>query len=141
MQRTFRILIAVDGSDLANKAVDEVTSLAWGRDTEIVLFHAFQTASDYFYGAETEIATVYESRRQELVSTLQQMSEKLGERGLNVTSRVETAPHAGDAICDHAVKIQADIVVVGSHGYTGLKKFLLGSVSQYVLRHVVFRMD
>ena len=51
---------------------------------------------------------------------------------------VRTAMEEGDArfvIVDHAVQWKADLIMLGSHGKTDLERLLLGSVSEYVLRH------
>src|SRR5688500_3251773 len=51
---------------------------------------------------------------------------------------VETVTRRGDAraaIVDEAREWNADLVVVGSHGYTGIRRLLLGSVAQYVVSH------
>jgi nucleotide-binding universal stress UspA family protein len=61
-------------------------------------------------------------------------SEKLKKRKL----KVETAIREGDArsaIVDEARKWSADLIVMGSHGYTGLKRLLLGSVASFVVSH------
>jgi len=42
---------------------------------------------------------------------------------------------AKSKIIDHAAKWHADLIVLGSHGYTGMERFLLGSVSDAVARH------
>ena len=60
--------------------------------------------------------------------------EKLRASGL----RVETAVSDGDprsAIVDAAREWGADLIIVGSHGYTGVKRWLLGSVAQSVVSH------
>ncbi len=41
---------------------------------------------------------------------------------------------AGEAISDYATKVSADLVIVGSHGRTGLRRILLGSVAERVVR-------
>ena len=51
---------------------------------------------------------------------------------------VETAVREGDprsVIVDQAEEWSADLIVMGSHGYTGLKRLLLGSVAQHVVSH------
>ena len=62
------------------------------------------------------------------------VAETLQAAGLNV----ETAVREGDprsVIVDQAEEWSADLIVMGSQGYTGLKRLLLGSVAQHVVSH------
>ena len=43
--------------------------------------------------------------------------------------------HPGEEIVDYAKSVSADLIVVPSHGYHGLKRFFLGSVAEQVIRH------
>lgn len=62
------------------------------------------------------------------------VAETLRAAGLEV----ETAVREGDprsVIADQAEEWSADLIVMGSHGYAGLKRLLLGSVAQHVVSH------
>jgi nucleotide-binding universal stress UspA family protein len=64
----------------------------------------------------------------------QKTSETLKRKGL----KVESAVREGDArfeIVEEARKWSADLIVLGSHGYTGIKRLLLGSVASSVVSH------
>src|ERR1019366_9142858 len=61
-------------------------------------------------------------------------TEKLRSAGFKVTSSVEEGD-ARDAILNHSETWRADLIMVGSHGRTGLDRFLMGSVSEAVARH------
>jgi universal stress protein A len=54
--------------------------------------------------------------------------------GVTVTTRMEEG-HPWPTICDVAKETQSDLVVIASHGYTGLKRMLLGSTAEQVVRH------
>ncbi|MEW6736880.1 MAG: universal stress protein [Acidobacteriota bacterium] len=72
-----------------------------------------------------------EKRAEELANNV---AESLKSSGLNVEIAVRDGdPHS--IIVDEATEWAADLIVVGSHGYTGLKRLLLGSVSQFVVSH------
>lgn len=51
-----------------------------------------------------------------------------------VTTAIEVGQE-GDAIVDYAIQHSADLIVIPSHGHTGIKRVLLGSVAERVLRH------
>jgi nucleotide-binding universal stress UspA family protein len=54
--------------------------------------------------------------------------------GLEINTRIISGP-AGEAILDEAERWGADLIVLGSHGYNGWQRFLLGSVSHAVATH------
>lgn len=43
--------------------------------------------------------------------------------------------HAAEEIVDHAADVSADLIVIPSHGFHGVKRFVLGSVAEQVIRH------
>ena len=51
------------------------------------------------------------------------------------THAIESARNAESAICEFADSMDADLIVVGSHGHTGLVHLLLGSTAEQVVRH------
>jgi len=64
----------------------------------------------------------------------EQAAGRLRERGLKVETTVRDG-EPGAAIVEEAREWGADLVVVGSHGHTGLLRMMAGSVSQYVVDH------
>ena len=67
-------------------------------------------------------------------NSVAQTAEILGKAGFKVDSRVvENEVRTG--ILDAAHEWRADLIVLGSHGQKGLRKFLLGSVAEFVARH------
>lgn len=71
-------------------------------------------------------------RRAEAASLLTETARRTGLSGAE-TLLLEGAP--GPAICDMAVEIGADVIVMGSRGHGGLRRAVLGSVSDHVVRH------
>lgn len=64
--------------------------------------------------------------------------EGLGEQHLGATSfeaRVEISDHTGEAILRRAAEIGADAIAIGTHGRTGLRRLIFGSVAEEVVRH------
>lgn len=79
-----------------------------------------------------------ELARKELTSQAEQVVKNTAEKLRKTGLVVETEVSNGDPrsiIVDQAEEWSADLVVVGSHGYTGLKRLLLGSVAQSVVSH------
>ncbi|HEV8488145.1 MAG TPA: universal stress protein [Blastocatellia bacterium] len=135
-----KLLLAVDGSTFSDAAVEQIASRPWPEGTEVdVLSVAEQPA--YPMG---EAAALPSSYYEEMEKIGQQQSraavdkavERLrsGASSLRVTANV-VAGHPVQEIVDRAEQWDADLLVVGSHGYRGFKRLLLGSVSQAVASH------
>lgn len=56
-------------------------------------------------------------------------------RDVRVELHVVEAPEAAEAICDVAERVAADLVVIGSHGHSGIRRALVGSTAEEVLGH------
>lgn len=72
--------------------------------------------------------------RQHAVDVSKAATKKLGRKGLKDESAVRDG-HLRAAIVDEARKWRADLIVLGSHGRTGITRLLLGSVAQSVVSH------
>ena len=133
-----RILLAVDGSEHSAAAAEEVASRPWPPGTEVRVLSAVERvvppATEVWYDAGGSL----DKARREMEKRAEQLSAGVAERLRTSGLTAETAVRDGDprsVIVDEAEEWDADLVVVGSHGYTGLKRLLLGSVAQSVVGH------
>ncbi len=55
-------------------------------------------------------------------------------KGLKVETTLERG-HPGEQVCRRAGELGADLIVTSTHGRTGLKRVLLGSMAEYIVRH------
>ena len=78
-------------------------------------------------------ASLFQAVKQSADALVKSASGKVGKAGLQATAEVLEG-HPRIAVADHAKKWGADLVLVGSHGTSGLVRFLLGSVAQAALR-------
>jgi nucleotide-binding universal stress UspA family protein len=79
-----------------------------------------------------------ERAREELMRHAEAHAASVAGSFKGVGLSAEAVAREGDpreVIVDHAKEWRADLIVVGSHGYTGLKRFLLGSVARSVVSH------
>ncbi len=138
-----RILLAVDSSAFSEAAADAVIRQFAPSDHEVRVFHALdwerQLPASYLFmqgplGARDALALRDQMQRaaEEYVN---RMAEKLRAAGFAVCTEVRQEDEARTAILDAAEKWPADLIVVGSRGRSGLDRFLLGSVSEGVVRH------
>jgi nucleotide-binding universal stress UspA family protein len=133
-----KIVLAVDGSQYSADAAEAVATRPWPPGTVVRVLSAVEDvtppATELWYDAGGSL----ERARQEMTTRAERLTAGIAEtlRASGLTA--ETAVSYGDArsvIVDEAKEWGADLVVVGSHGYTGLKRLLLGSVAQSVVGH------
>ncbi len=134
-----RILLAVDRSPYSEEAVGSIAARPWPQDTLVRVLHVIQVYAalppvvDFVSGVAAPSEMEGQSRKdaEDLVSSI---AKRLRAAGL----QAETAVVQGDpraAILDDAASWSADLIVLGSHGYTGITRLLLGSVAQSVVAH------
>lgn len=134
-----KVLLAIDGSSYSTAAMELVASRPWPPGTIVRVLMAVEPIMQPpdmlsgLVGFET-----LELARKELTSQAEQLVNNVAEKLRKTGLMVETEVSNGDPrsiIVDQAEEWSADLVVVGSHGYTGLKRLLLGSVAQSVVSH------
>jgi nucleotide-binding universal stress UspA family protein len=132
-----RILLAVDGSAPSQDATDEVAARAWPAPTTARVISVVRPyvppAAEFVPGALTP-QDVFQQQEKDAQQIAASAAERLTQSGLSV----DTAVRQGDpqaVIVDEAAEWGADLIVVGSHGHTGLTRLLLGSVAQAVVAH------
>lgn len=128
-----RILVPLDGSALAEQILPYVTSLAKDPQAVITLLRvAGHPVTSYRVEALSVNATRSDDSYAHCEQYLQGIAAPLQQSGLNVETRVLEGPIA-EVIIDHAAEMQADLVVMSTHGRTGIGRWLLGSVADRVV--------
>lgn len=122
------ILVPYDGSECAERAFNAALDLAKFTNSDIRLLTCVEPASTSDVGMGQEF--VDDSEKKERARALDNM-EKLVERGkkegVKVEKDVEKAISTPKKIADLSGSSNVDVIVMGSHGRTGLNKFIFGS--------------
>jgi acetoin utilization protein AcuB len=127
---TMRMLVAVDLSPASDAVVDYAVRLAAQTGARLTVFHAY-TAADV---AEAQQRGVYADQFVEsLRSDIAYLLERAGADARQVTIAIAMGPPV-EAILRAAADARADLIVVGTHGRSGLDRLLIGSVAEGVLR-------
>lgn len=131
-----RILVAVDFSEESRSALACAAEMAARFDASLTLVHVVEP---HFGPPDTDVpALTGEASDAEEYAEAKLELSALGEQMLGPCRVVETVVRAGLAffeITEAAKALGADLIVVGTHGYTGIKRALLGSTAERVVRH------
>jgi nucleotide-binding universal stress UspA family protein len=132
-----RILVPLDGSRLAERALEPAATLARYYGAELLLVRVPEMTR-IFVAAEFGYGVLYpsqalEAAREEAADYLRSVQAGSAVAGVRARSEVAEGDVAG-AIVDLAGREGADLIVMSSHGYSGLARWLLGSVAERVLR-------
>jgi len=130
-----RILIPIDFSDTSMAAAEYGCELAARLGASVTLLNVFSAGivamPDAVYSpTEAELDAMSHAAR----AHLQSLAAKLERERLSIEC-VALEGLASDAICAFAAREHADLIVMGTHGRSGLSHLLLGSVAEHVLRH------
>lgn len=132
------ILLTTDGSELAEKALQQGISLAaalGARATVVTVtkpLHVVAPAEVMIAFPSAEYEKASEDNAQAL---LNKVVDKAKQAGVDCATRSVKHEEAWQAIIDAAAESDCDLIVMGSHGRTGLTKLVLGSEAQKVLTH------
>ena len=131
------ILASIDFSDVTGAVVQSAAGIANAFQTSLYLLHVAPPDPD-FIGYEPGPQTVRDGVAQKFRKEHQQLRElesELKSKGLDVHALLVQGATA-EKILQEAKRLQAEMIVIGSHGHGALQKLLVGSVAEGILRKV-----
>lgn len=129
------ILVPVDGSETSYAAVAQAAELAkaFGGKITVVQVLALDPYIAAEYISATQTNDLIERARTSVLKTLEEAAAKISDLGIPVEAKLLEGQVVHREIIKEAETSKADLIVIGSHGRTGLKRLFLGSVAQSVL--------
>lgn len=147
-----KILVAIDTSSLNRSVFEEALGLAKAVNANLLLLHVLSSEeegspdislvshSEYYqgYGLSGEILEMQRQRWEEFANKGIEMLQSLTEEATAAGVKTEFSQIAGSpsrTVCEFARNWQADLIIMGRRGHSGLSELFMGSVSNYVLHH------
>jgi len=132
-----RVVIAIDDSKFSKAVLEAVAHRDWTAGATLLVLNVLSAPtpehlSDIGLGLDKELRAQFRLKQEELLErSVSYLKDHLA-AGLKV-SMASAEGHAAENILKVATDWQADLIILGSHGYTGIAKAVLGSVAEAVL--------
>jgi nucleotide-binding universal stress UspA family protein len=144
----YRILAPLDGSKMGECSLNHIKDIASGcHVSEVVLLSVIEPLSNSFFwpSSETQVNEIVKDQqnaqkqsREKAENYLTGVATNLKLAGFGVqTMVIEAKPgqQAADVILDYAVNNDADLIIMSTHGRSGISRWAFGSVAEKVVRH------
>jgi nucleotide-binding universal stress UspA family protein len=133
------VVVPLDGSELAESVIPMMAGVAKALDLEVVLLRAYQIPYNAYAGDDGSYAVNYDELiagvRDEANEYLEKKVAEVKKLGVAKVSALTKEGFAGDEIIAAARKTPASLIAMCSHGRSGVKRWMLGSVTETVVRH------
>ena len=132
-----RILVPTDGSDITQQAIDTAIALARSVNAEI---HTICVKEPFPYGAISEMQPTppqefFDAQERTATRHVRAVVEICEAAGIACQAQTVEGLQPWEAIVAHAAEQHCDLLVMGSHGRSGLASLFLGSETHDVLKH------
>ena len=126
-----KILVGYDGSPQAEKAAHLAFSISKSMDSKVMLFAVARPPEP---ATSVEVEAVLDDAREHYQEGFQKLLEAARENDIEVETEVAVG-HPAEQIIHKAEVMKADLVILGRRGTSLFEKWILGSVSERVLRY------
>ncbi|MEW6142799.1 MAG: universal stress protein [Chloroflexota bacterium] len=134
-----KVLVPLDGSDLAQCAVNEVRNVV-GEGSQVILLRVMEVISSLVLQAgleaespNTDLAKMERKNADSARRNLERIAAKLKKKDIEAKTAIVWGRPA-DMINDYASKNKVDLIVISTHGRSGISRWAFGSVADRVLR-------
>ena len=128
------ILVAIDGSYESELAFEKGVNVALRNNSRLTIAHVIDTRA--LQSVSTFDAEVYEELQEDAKKLMDQYAEKAKEAGVaNVVTIVEMGNPKTLLATDIPEEQKVDLIMVGATGLNAFERLLVGSSSEYILRH------
>lgn len=133
-----KMLVALDGSALAEAALPHAVAIGRAFEAQLTLFSVIEAVGVHpqpgAMGPIVGITVSGEDEKQTVRDYLQQLADRLEDEGLYDVAKVVRDGDPASEICDYAEANGIDLLVMSTHGRSGIQRWVYGSVADRVLR-------
>jgi len=133
------VVVPLDGSELAESVIPMMAGVAKALDLEVVLFRAYHIPYNAYAGDDGHYAVNYDELiagvRDEAKEYLEKKVAEVKKLGVAKVSAITKEGFAGDEIIAAGRNTRESLIAMCSHGRSGVKRWMLGSVTETVVRH------
>lgn len=132
---SLRVLLAYDGSPTAEAAVEMLASLALNAQTHLLVTTVMTLMTYYRMDVIQTTSPAWQAEKQAAQESLDHIEQRLRHTTPNVAVQLREGDDASQEILDAAQAFNADLIVVGHKGRSGIERLLVGSVASRVVHH------
>lgn len=137
--RLTSVIVPLDGSELAESVLPAVTELVKKLDLDMILFRAFNLPYGVYAGADGYYAVNFDQLiaeiKEEANAYLEKKTEELKRKGVEKVSFLTKEGLSADEIISFGRQTPDNLIAMCTHGRSGVKRWVLGSVTETVVRH------
>ena len=130
-----KILVPYDGSPFAKRAFDRALDIAEAKNSKITALYVIKEEYPPIVGFSKAYAKIMKARQKEAKTLMAKLESVAKKRKIQVISKIKRGDSIVKEITDFLKSNKFDLVIIGSHGRTGFKKLMLGSVSSGVVNN------
>lgn len=132
-----KILLTSDLSEESLRAFLPMATFAASQAAHITLLHVVEDVPVVPHGAPLAPPMHAPSIPAQLKDAEERIAEQASHmpEGLTIATEVLTAPNVAEAVTDYADEHGFDLIALSSHGRSGFRRLILGSVAEAILRH------
>src|SRR4030066_157854 len=132
-----KLLVATDGSIFSESAIREAINLARICSSKLIAVSVVKTSHEF----EDLVPQVFEKAEKEVSEHLESIKSRASKEGVDCEIVIHRGEEPFQDIVNDAAKNQVDMIIIGTHGRTGLKRLMMGSVTARVIGHAPFRSE
>jgi len=131
LSRHEKILVATDGSRYSEKALDGAVNIAKKCGSSLYVLNVVELNPEFMSLAPEAVEKMERDSR----ALLEETKKRVSQKGITCETVIHEGEQPYEFIVSEAKRKKADLIVIGTHGRTGLKKLLMGSVAARVIGH------
>ena len=129
--RMEKLLVATDGSIFSESAIREAINLARICSSKLIAVSVVKTSHEF----EDLVPQVFEKAEKEVSEHLESIKSRASKEGVDCEIIANRSEEPYQTIVDEATRNNVNMIIVGTHGKTGLKRLMMGSITAKVIGH------